>query len=108
MNPWIAALIGAGAMYLVAVIITLIDEPWVDDKFTAPLEFLLEAIIFIPVVIWKFFRWTVVPISLERQKDKWVQSVIAESTRLTPTIYFHHDKKAKSWTNKFFLFRLEK
>lgn len=108
MNPWIAGLIGAAIMYVIAVIITTIDEYWVDEKFVAPLDALLLVILFIPMCVWGLFRHVVTPIKKDRQQDSFVKNVIADSVKITPSLYFHHDKKAKRLCNKFFFFRLEK
>lgn len=108
MNPFIAGLIGAAIMYLISAIVTLVDEWWLDDAYVAPASALFIVIVAPPICIWKFIRNVCVPITPERQKDKFVQDVIADSVQILPRIYFHHDKKAKAIGNKFFLFRLAK
>lgn len=106
MNPWIAALIGAAIMYIIGAIITLVDEPVTDDIFVAPLDFVYQVIMFIPVCIWGMFRHVVIPVN--KQENPFVQEVIEKSWKITPRLYFHHDKKASRIHNKFFFFRLEK
>ena len=108
MNPWIAALTGAAVMYVIAVIITLVDEPVVDDVFVAPLDFVYQIIMFIPVFVWGLFRHVAIPVNKDRQKDPFIQRMIKESWKITPQLYFHHDKKARRICNRFFFFRLEK
>lgn len=106
MNPWIAALIGAGVMYVIGCVVTAVDEYWLDDIFVTPANFLFMVVSFPFVIIYGLFRHMVIPV--DRQKNPFVQEVIDESWKIAPGLYFHHDKKAKRVCNKFFFFRLAK
>ena len=73
---------------LMAVFIT----PWFAVWFV---------ISFIPCGVWRFVRYCFKPVRpnvMKVLKDTYVK-------RLFGNIYFCHDKKAKSWLNKIFLFR---
>lgn len=108
MSPLIAGLIGAGVMYVVAVGVTVIDHPAMDDIFVAPLNGLLCAATFIPVLVWTFIKHVVEPVPLYKQKNPMVCEIIRNSTKIAPNLYFHVDKETKKLTRKIFLFRLEK
>lgn len=108
MNSWVAALIGAGVMYVVACIVTIADEWWLDDKFVAPFSAVGIVVMFIPCMLWGFIRHVVSPIPVERQNDPILRDIIKDAKQITPTLYYYHDRNAKRIVNRRFLFRLKK
>lgn len=108
MNPLIAALIGAGIMYLIGVVVTVIDHPAMDDIFVAPINGLLCAAAFIPVLVWTFIKNVIKPVPLYKQGNAMVSEIIRNSTKIGPNLYFHFDRETKNLAKKVFLFRLEK
>lgn len=108
MNPWVAALIGAGVMYVIACIVTLVDELWLDEKFTAVFCGVAIVLMFIPCMMWGMFRHVITPVTVSAKNRSFVQETIADSKEVFPGLYFHHDKKAQSLPHRYFLFRLKK
>lgn len=106
MNSWTATLAGAAVMYVIASIVTLADEYWLDDKFLAPFSFVGIVVMFIPCMVWGFIRHVVSPVP--EKDNKFLQDLIRDSKRIAPNLYYCHDPKAKSLPNRHFLFRVKK
>lgn len=94
--------------FLICYIITSLFY-FLDDEaetnlmavFITPWTVIWFVISFIPYSIWRFMRLCFKPVRLDVMdylKDTYVK-------RLFGNIYFCHDKKAKNWLNKIFLFR---
>ena len=97
-------LLGFLACYVIASLFYFLDDE-VDTNlmvsFIKPWIAVLLVVLFIPYSIWRFVRFCFIPVRpdvMEILKDAYVK-------RLFGNIYFCHDKKAKNWLNKIFLFR---
>lgn len=108
MNNWLAALLGAAVMYVIACLVTIADEYWLDDKFCAPFSAVGIVVMFLPCMFWGLFRHLVKPVEVGPQNKDFISQLITDSKQVFPGVYFCHDKNAKRLPNKFFFFRLKK
>ena len=94
-------LLGFLACYVIASLLIYNDaDEWLD-RFITPFCAVGIIVLIIPSFIWRFVRLFFVPVRpdvMDYLKDTYVK-------RLFGNIYFCHDKKAKNWLNKIFLFR---
>lgn len=97
-------LLGFLVCYIIASLFYFLDDE-VDThlmaSFIIPWVAVCLVIVFIPYSIWRFVRFCFIPVRpdvMEVLKNIYVK-------RLFGNIYFCHDKKAKNWLNKIFLFR---
>ncbi len=99
-------LLGFLACYVIASALIFADTDTTDrwlDKFIVPFCAAGIVILIIPSLVWRFVRLCFVPVRpdvMEYLKDAHVK-------RLLGDVYFCYDKTAKSWINKFFLFRFK-
>ena len=97
-------LLGFLVCYIIASLFYFFDDEADTNLmmvFVAPWVAVCLVIVFIPYSIWRFVRLCFKPVRLDVMdylKDTYVK-------RLFSNIYFCHDKKAKNWLNKIFLFR---
>ena len=66
-------------------------------------EIILEVMLFPFFFLWHLFRNVSKPVKLEEVQNL---KLMDDSTHLFKGIYFCHDKKAKSFMNKFFFYRV--
>lgn len=99
-------LLGFLACYVIASLFYFFDDEvdtYLMAVFVVPWGVVWFIASFIPCVVWRFIRMCFKPVRpdvMEYLKDTYVK-------RLFGNIYFCHDKTAKSWMNKFFLFRFK-
>ena len=97
-------LLGFLVCYFIASLFYFLDDE-IDanlmTNFIKPWAVVCLVIVFIPYSIWRFVRLCFKPIRpdvMDYLKDAYVKCLFSN-------IYFCHDKKAKNWLNKIFLFR---
>lgn len=94
-------LLGFLACYVIASLLIYNDDKEWLDRFITPFCAVGIVVLIIPCFIWRLLRLCFVPVRSDIMsclKDSYVK-------RLFGNIYFCHDKKAKNWMNKIFLFR---
>ncbi len=97
-------LLGFLACYVIASLFYFLDDEADTNlmwSFIIPWIVVSVVVLFIPYGIWRFVRFCFIPVRpdvIKILKDVYVK-------RLSGEIYFCHDKKAKNWLNKIFLFR---
>lgn len=97
-------LLGFLVCYVIASLFYFLDDEADTNlmaSFIKPWAAVCLVIVFIPYSIWRFVRLCFKPVrpdAMDYLKDVYVKRLFGE-------IYFCHDKKAKNWLNKIFLFR---
>lgn len=97
-------LLGFLACYVIASLFYFLDDEADTNLmwgFIIPWIVVSVVVLFIPYGIWRFVRFCFRPVRpdvMDYLKNTYVK-------RLFGNIYFCHDKKAKNWLNKIFLFR---
>lgn len=94
-------LLGFLACYVIASLLIYNDDDEWLDRFITPFCAIGIAVLIIPSFIWRFVRLCFKPVRpdiMDYLKGVYVK-------RLFGNVYFCHDKKAKNWMNKIFLFR---
>ena len=94
-------LLGFLACYVIVSLLIYDDNDEWLNRFITPFCAVGIVVLFVPCFIWRVTRFCFVPVRLDVMdclKDVYVK-------RLFGNIYFCHDKKAKNWLNKIFLFR---
>lgn len=94
-------LLGFLVCYVIASLLIYNDNDKWLDRFITPFCAVGIVVLIVPCFIWRLLRLCFVPVRsdiMSYLKDSYVK-------RLFGNIYFCHDKKAKNWLNKIFLFR---
>lgn len=94
-------LLGFLTCYTIASLLIYNDNDKWLNRFITPFCAVGIVVLIIPCFIWRLLRLCFVPVRsdiMDYLKDDYVK-------RLFGNIYFCHDKKAKNWLNKIFLFR---
>lgn len=94
-------LLGFLVCYVIASLLIFNDDDEWLRRFIIPFCAVGIVVLIIPFFIWRFVRFCFNPVRpdvMDYLKGVYVK-------RLFSNIYFCHDKKAKKWLNKFFLFR---
>lgn len=97
-------LLGFLACYVIASLFYFLDDEADTNlmrNFIIPWIAISIVVLFIPYSIWHFVRLCFKPVRpdiMDYLKGVYVK-------RLFGNVYFCHDKKAKNWMNKIFLFR---
>lgn len=97
-------LLGFLVCYVIASLFYFLDDEadtYLMAVFVTPWSIVWLIVSFIPCAIWRFMRFCFKPVrpdAMDYLKDVYVKRLFGE-------IYFCHDKKAKNWLNKIFLFR---
>lgn len=93
--------VGFLTCYIIASLIIYNDDDEWLDRFITPFCAAGIVVLIIPCFIWRLLRFCFVPVRsdiMSYLKGTYVK-------RLFGNIYFCHDKKAKNWMDKIFLFR---
>jgi hypothetical protein len=94
-------LLGFLACYVItSLLIYNDDDKWLD-RFITPFRAVAIVVLIIPSFTWRFVRLCFKPV----RPDVMNYLKGAYIKHLFGNIYFCHDKKAKNWLNKIFLFR---